>query len=293
MVQSRHWTDASGFVNVARNDGSAFRANPINIGVESELYTRFGPDDEKDSSIEDWFAETIDGPASALISHLSDTTIRRRVKYAGDPHQAATVRELGMRTPGYLDLISLPVDVRIAAARYVAALLVRHPRYLKRLMEFHGVEIVAGRSVRDRALDNMIHVFNIYADRLMTAVLMVGERTGTAEFLFSDGGISVEEPWRPQIPFDIHVPLTPDLSIQVLPVPDPVGLHEATVMGMTNQGVARMNRIALAGADRFVFSRQAPPTDFIKRYFGIPAPRNIGYRYVDGQLETKYEPNRI
>lgn len=293
MVQSKHWTDASGFVNVARNDGSVFRANPINIGVESELYTHFGPNDEKDSSIEDWFAETIDGPASALISHLSDKSIRKRVKYKGDPHEAAIVRELGMRTPGYLDLISLPLDIRFATARYVAALLVRHPLYLKRLTEFHGAEIGVERSIRNRALDNMIYVFNIYADRLMTAVLMVGERTGTAEFLFTDGGISVEEPWRPQIPFDIHVPLTPDLSVQVIPVPDPVGLLEATVIGMTNQGVARMNRIALAGANRFVFSRQTPPTGFITRYFGVPAPKNIGYRYVDGQLETKYEPNRI
>lgn len=290
QVQSRYWTGADGLVHVVRADGSGFRANPINLGVESELYTRFGPDDEKDPSIEDWFANAIDQPAGLLIDHLSDASLRKRHPYKGDPEKAAITRQLGMRTPGYLDVHPLPDEVRMAAARYVAALLVRHPRYLRKLVEFHRPHAPDDNSARSAALDNMGHVFNVYVETILSATFMISERTGTAEFIYADGGIMVEEPWTPNIPFTMHVPLTPDLALQVLPVPNPIPLREVPVIEATNSGVARMNRTALAGAKRFVFTRQAPPTTFIRRYFGVPAPANIGYRFVNGKLETRYEP---
>ena len=89
MTQSRYWTDTDGFVNVARADGTVFRANPLNIGVKSELYTRFGEDGGKDTTVEEWFAEAIDGPAFKIIEHLLDPSnligflfevIRKRLK---------------------------------------------------------------------------------------------------------------------------------------------------------------------------------------------------------------------
>jgi hypothetical protein len=71
-----------------------------------------------------------------------------------------------------------------------------------------------------------------------------------------------------------------------------VDLTRAMVVDLTKQGVARVNRIILGGAERFVFSRQNPPVTFITKHFGKPAPKNIGYRIVAGRLETFYEPNR-
>lgn len=292
QVQSRYWTSADGLVNVVRRDGSGFRANPINLGVESELYTRFGPDDAKDPSVEDWFAHTVDQPAGMLIDHLSDASLRKRRPYTGDPEKAAVSRQLGMRTPGYIDVHPLPDDVRMAAARYVAALLVRHPRYLNKLTEFHRPHAPDNNSAKSAALDNMGHVFGVYVETILSATFMISQRTGTAEFIYADGGIVVEEPWAPNIPFTMHVPLTPDLALEVLPVPNPIPLREVPVIEATNPGVARMNRITLAGAQRFVFTRQAPPITFIRRYFGVPAPANIGYRFMNGRLETRYEPGR-
>ncbi|WP_148291402.1 MULTISPECIES: DUF4238 domain-containing protein [Brevundimonas] len=293
QVQSRYWTGADGLVNVVRADGTGFRANPINLGVESELYTRFGPDDSKDPSIEDWFANTVDQPAGLLIDHLSDASLRKRHPYAGDPDKAAVSRQLGMRTPGYIDVHPLPDEVRMAAARYVAALLVRHPRYLSKLTEFHRLSAPDNTSAKSAALDNMGHVFGVYVETILSATFMISQRTGTAEFIYADGGIVVDEPWAPDIPFTMHVPLTPDVALQVLPVPNPIPLREVPVIEATNPGVARMNRITLSAAQRFVFTRQAPPTTFIRRYFGVPAPASIGYRFINGRLETRYEPGHM
>ena len=292
LVQSKHWTDTSGLVNVVRSDGTIFRANPLNLGVESELYTRFGPNDEKDAAIEEWFAATIDSPTAELIEHITNRSHWRRRRYDGDAREAATVRELGWLTPGYLDAIPIPPQVRIAAARYIAALLVRHPLYLEKLVNFHKEPELDSKATKNRALDNMLNVFNIYVERLLSSVIMVSWRAGSSEFLYSDGGITVTEPWRPDIPFDLHAPITPDFALEFLPVPNPTHLDEAIVMEAKNQGVARQNRIVLADANRFVFSRQSPQDSFIKKNFGVPAPENIGYRYVNGQLETIYDPTR-
>ena len=75
-------------------------------------------------------------------------------------------------------------------------------------------------------------------------------------------------------------------------MPNPDHLDEAVVMEATNQGVARQNRIILGDANRFVFSRQAPPVKFVQKNFGVAAPANIGYRFVHGELETVYDPTR-
>jgi hypothetical protein len=80
--------------------------------------------------------------------------------------------------------------------------------------------------------------------------------------------------------------------VALLPVPLPADLDTAMIADSTTQGVARQNRIILGGAKRFVFSRQAPPPSFIAKYFGEPAPKNIGYWITDDRLQTCYDPSR-
>ena len=282
-------------VFVTRADGTVFQTDPLNIGVESELYTRFASDGSKDTEVEEWFAETIDGPAQKVIEHMLDPANAHRSVFSPDPSKVKTAKMLGARINPYIERIDLPPAIREAAARYLAALLVRHPRYLAKLIDFHG----GGNNpeVKNRALDNMLLLYQKYADRIGKSALMVLRRVGDAEFLYADGGLVVDEPWRTDynIPFDIHAPLTPDIAIEVLPMPDTVAavdLTRAMVVDLTKQGVARVNRIILGGAERFVFSRQNPPVTFITKHFGKPAPKNIGYRIVAGRLETFYEPNR-
>jgi len=100
----------------------------------------------------------------------------------------------------------------------------------------------------------------------------------------------VDEPWGREygIPFDMRAPLTPDIAVQVLPAPFAADLTKASIMESTNQGIARQNRIILGGAKQFVFSRQTPPSKFIKENFGKSAPKNIDYRIVNGRLETSF-----
>lgn len=296
MAQSRYWTDAQGFVTVTRADGSTFHTNPLNIGVESELYTRFRDDDTKDTGIEEWFSEAIDGPATRMIEHLIEPSNVSRQSLRGDPEKASTARQLGFRVNPYIEMITTPPEIRQAISQYVAALLVRHPQYLARLVAFHEKQAEPSMSVKDRALDNMLHLYKKYVEVIARSVFLITRRVGDAEYLYTDGGLVVEEPWRTtfNIPFDIHAPLTPDIALQVLPVP----LHfvddltVAMIGEVTNQGVARQNRIILSAARRFVFSRQTIPPKFVVNNFGQPAPKNIGYSVVNGRLQTFYDPTR-
>ena len=144
------------------------------------------------------------------------------------------------------------------------------------------------------ALDNMLNLYQVYTNQIAKAVFLISRRVGSSEYIYADGGIMVEEPWRTEfgIPFDIHAPLTPDIALQVLPIPSSDDLDTAAIMESNNQGTARLNRIILGGAERFVFSRQAPPLKFIVKNFGKLAPKNIGYSLNNGQLETCFDPRR-
>lgn len=296
MAQSRHWTDKQGFVTVTRADGSTFRTNPLNIGVESELYTRFLEDDTKDTRVEEWFAEEIDAPLTRMIEHLLDPSNVSRQLFRGDSAKASTAKLLGFRINTYIEKITTPPDVRRAISQYVAALLVRHPKYLDRLIAFHEKQIMPDAVAKNRALDNMLLLYQKYAEVIGRSVFLITRRVGDAEYLYADGGLAVEEPWRTSfnIPFEIHAPLTPDIALQVLPVPFSFNGDQAVAMigESTNQGVARQNRIILGAARRFVFSRQAIPPMFVVKNIGQPAPKNIGYTVVDGRLQTSYDPTR-
>lgn len=211
-----------------------------------------------------------------------------------DPDKVETARQLGFQIQNYVESIPLPKDVRAAIANYLAALLVRHPKYLQKLIRFHKDQAQSSVQARNLALENMLWLFDLYRAEISRSVLMISRRVGSAEYLYADGGLMVEEPWRKRfgIPFDIHAPLTPELAIEVLPSPLKDDLNIAIIMEANNQGVARQNRIVLGGANRFVFSRNTPPSNFIKKYFGIPAPKNVGYRIINGNLETVFDPAR-
>jgi hypothetical protein len=296
MVQSRFWTNDEGNVTATRADGSSFLLRPINLGVESELYTRFLEDDSKDTSVEDWFAEVIDAPIRKVIDHILDPKNTVRRKFLGSPQKARVAKELGFRINPYIDYVSIPLDMRESISDYVSALLVRHPVYLAKLVEVHRQSALFKGYAKGKALDNMQMMFEVYRKRISRAAFILTKRVGTAEYCYADGGLVVEEPWRTEfdIPFDMHVPLTPDWALQVLPVPSQLvgDLSEAAIGESTNQGVARQNRIILGGAKRFVFSRQLIPVSFIVKHFGKPAPKIIGYGVIDGQLHTSYQPHR-
>jgi hypothetical protein len=248
MAQSVYWTNSDGFVSVTRSDGAVFPANPLNIGVESELYTRFSEERGKGTGIEEWFAQAIDGPAKQMIEHLLDPRNVHRSLFLPDPSKAKVATALGCRVNRYIDKVELPPEIRKAIARYLAALLVRHPTYLGKLVTFHAGGTKASTSTKDRALDNMIQLYDVYTKRISTAVFMISRRVGDAEYLYADGGLMVEEPWRHDhdIPFDIHAPLTPDIAIEVLPMPLTVvgsNLTSAIVMEIdqTRSGTTKSN----------------------------------------------------
>ena len=300
QLQSGYWTDDAGCVTAVKSDGSTFRASPEKLGVESELYTRFELADQKDLTIERWFSAEIEGPfVEALNRIVTLEGIKVAWKIARDPVKEREIKELGFKVPRQAEYMKIDTQHRAAIDAYLAALLVRNPRYLEKLVSFHDThgtplpaDLPRDQAIKTVALDNMLTVFEIYRDRIAKSHIALLIAEGDHKFLFGDAGITAEEPWKEgAIPFTIHAPLTPQLSLDVLPAPlgEVPGLM---VMRLNNKGVGRMNRLILAQCERFVFCCGAPPLAFIQRYFGRPSPKAIGYRIRNGQLETKYDRSR-
>lgn len=303
QLQSGYWTDEAGCITVTKADGSSFRASPEKLGVETNLYTRFDLNGQKDLTIEHWFSTRIEAPfveALNRIAKLDGIKVAWSIPSpARDTTQEKELKELGFKNPHNAEYMEVNPQHRAAINDYLAALLVRNPRYLRKLVDFHDAEDVSlhsdlsrDQAIKTVALDNMLSVFDIYRNKIAQAHIALLIAEGDNEFLFSDSGITAEEPWRKGlVPFTIHAPLTPRLCLEVLPAPfDQVpGLM---VMRLNNTGISKMNRLALADCEQFVFCRGAPPLKFIQRYFGQPAPRSIGYTMEKGQLETKYERSR-
>jgi hypothetical protein len=217
-----------------------------------------------------------------------------REPFVGDAGMAETLRRLGFVVTPYREFVFLRKAQRQALANYLAALLVRSPRYIEKLEQFHAREN-AGDAARTRQLSlaNMLSVYEIYRDAIGRSTLMVLVADGSHEFLYADSGIAAEEPWgRDYLPFTVHAPLTPRLAVEVFPLQGERQRSKCFVGRTTDAGTARMNRITLSTAERFVFSKSFPRSDFIREYFGRPMPKGIGHRWVDGQLETTYDESR-
>ncbi|HEY5139887.1 MAG TPA: hypothetical protein VIJ25_11315 [Methylococcales bacterium] len=83
----------------------------------------------------------------------------------------------------YVDKIHLPAEVRQAISSYLAALLVRHPAYLAKLTQFHQVDTTLPNEAKNRALDNILHLYGIDAKKIANSVLIITRRVGSAEYL--------------------------------------------------------------------------------------------------------------
>ena len=275
QAQSRFWVDSSDTVCVTHRDGKTFRANPTNIGVESELYTRFGEDGSKDTSIEDWFSQVIDDPARTMIEHFLDQSNVRRVPFQGRKAEAEFAKSLGYLIHPYLDLYSVPASLREAVAAYAAALVVRHPTYIQKLSALNKIASDSHIDAKNRTLDNMLRMFDVFRAAMLNSQLVLDRRVGDYEYLFADGGVLVSERWTGEsgIPFTVHAPLTPDLSLSVFPLSFATGIPGVPMAEATNKAVARANRVALGAAKRFVFSKNPVNSKFVVEHFGKPPPR--------------------
>lgn len=256
-----------------------------------QLYSKSLADGSKDVSIETWFADEIDGPFNEVLKKLIDDRYVQKRKFRGNPEKAKIVSDLGYRVSNYVEYINLSDSEVEILSRYVAALLVRNPGYIKKLEEFHSDQL----KPKNSALDNMKFVFDIYADKILSADFMIVKRDAKNEFIFSDGGIVAREPWSRYggVPFDIHFPMTPDYALQVLPAMRQEFRGVAHVIKASNIGISAHNRISLQHAKKQVFGRTPLPKSFVVKNWGRPAPQHIGFRHVNGQLETKVDWTRF
>lgn len=292
QLQSGRWAGDDGLIHVVKADGSFFKSSPLNIGVEGELYTRFGDDGEKDVEIEEWFSKEIETPfAKVLPKLIAPSDIRTRPVPPHHPDQPRELKAIGFLAPSVVESVRFTAAERAVIDAYFAALLVRNPRYLRRIYEFHEAQgsslpgLTSAQALKTLSLENMLYVFKLYRDVISRASLGLLYAEGGHEFVFADAGITATEPWRKgPVPFDVHAPLTPTLAVEILPVAG--APNECFIMRCNRQGVSRMNKLALAGADKFVFTRGHPPIDFIRKNFGKPVPWIITSNPRTGGLRT-------
>lgn len=300
QLQSRHWVNANGTVHAVRRDGTSFVVNPKNIGLEGDLYTRYNLTGEKDLTIERWFSTEIEGPFANTLDYLSKIPGLARERFRAEPEKEKTAEYLGFIVNGFRETIILTPDHRLSLAKYLAALIVRNPSYLARIQQYHiknrtglllGIDSMSSdKLVRTITLDNMLKTFDRYGKVIAGSQFLFSKRECANEFLFSDAGIIPDEPWLAgPIPFDAYAPLTPDLGVAVLPVPNRQQGNRALFSRVNSRGVNRLNRNSVGQAERFVFSRSEPPIEFIKKHFGNPSPKSIGHRIVNGRLEVTFD----
>lgn len=295
QLQSERWRDAEGGVHVTSKQGEVRKLTPINIGVEGHLYSSFELTGDRNPAVESWLSKHVDGPFDEAFDRIFDFSNTRRQKADPWPEKEKVLKEIGFIVDGYVDFLVVSEADRAALARYIAALVVRNPGYLKNLAKHYEMQLLGldQRTLKNLSLKNMLSVFDIYLEALDSATFGVLRAEADHEFLFPDSGPRASEPWRAgPIPFDLHVPLTPRIAVEVLPVVGehrPVDLH---VGRLNNRGVARFNRMSLQDAQRYVFSRQTPPLEFIMKYMGKPAPMDTAVRVVEGQIRADYFPQR-
>lgn len=300
-VQSSHWVDSRGFITVVNSEGSSFTAPPSKVGLEGQLYTKIDSEGEKDLQIERWFSQKIETPFASALSAIAPLPplFSKPLGPNRDAAKEREIKELGFDFAGRLEWLDLCSEHHESLCNYIAAALVRSPLYLRKLKEFHrrnpnlsGFESLDENALKSSALDNMMYVYEVYADAIRGADMLAVTAPVGKEFLYSDAAINAQEPWNPGlVPFDIFAPLTPKLAINVLPAPfsSPGRLY---VTRLNAQGVARYNRNTVGAAERFVYARANPPLDFIRRNFGIEAPAPFAHRYVNGRIETIYDRSR-
>lgn len=287
-------------LHVVRADGTTFRAPPSKVGVEGELYTRLDPSGAKDRDIERWFSREIETPFAGVLTQLLTLhgIERRKFPGRGDPVKRKEVQHLGFIVGDYNERMPLTATVRDAIANYLAALVVRSPSYLTKLTDWHRANNGSGdlpvdpATFRGFALENMLFLYDVYREAIARGYISLMIADCDREFLFADGGVTAQEPWskRP-MPFDLYAPLTPKLAFNVLPLPD-ASTGGLRISRVNARGVARYNRMMLADARRFVFSKSPPPLGFIAKHFGVPAPSPFGSRWIDGKLEPTYDRSR-
>lgn len=152
---------------MTRADGSTFRAPPSKIGVEGELYMRYELTGEKNLTIEHWFGQRIETPFVQALDRLATMEgIRVSPLPATRPDKEQELRELGFVVPTKIEQMVLAAEHRDAIDRYLAALLVRGPRYLAKLVAFHDRKgaplpeaLPRDLAIKTVALDNMLQVF--------------------------------------------------------------------------------------------------------------------------------------
>lgn len=297
QLQSGLWCGPDETVAVVDNvNGRVFRTSPYNIGVEGQLYSFTNEFGETDASLETWLAKEVDDPFDKAFPRIFDLSKIERRSWPRQPtrHEMSQMRDLGYNPRLFDEILPINNGDKQILSNYVAALLVRNPKYLGKLMEFHKDHVWRKENVDTKhvALANMTYLYDLYRGKISQSELGLEIRDGEHEFLFADAGIVAQEPWRSEnLPFDLHVPLTPDLALEVIPISRPI-FRGIWVTRAGNKAIARQNRIVLGAATSFAFSRGQPPVDFIKKHFGKPPPDAFGYRFKDGKLETRYFPER-
>ncbi|HEX4042731.1 MAG TPA: hypothetical protein VHY10_13600, partial [Xanthobacteraceae bacterium] len=123
ILQSKRWTGVDGLIHVVKADGSFYKANPKNIGLEGDLYTRYEITGRKDLTIERWFSEEVEGPFRETLDFISSKPgLQKQRLYLNQEGLAKRElsKEHGFIVSDYRESIDLPPKHRLSLAKYLS-----------------------------------------------------------------------------------------------------------------------------------------------------------------------------
>lgn len=189
---SNLWIDSHGLVSAIDKDGRIVRTTPNNTAVIGHYNSVRRADGTRDSSLEYFFANEIEGPVAPVLTRLASEKwhdmewerILNPNSYLND--RKALARD-GFALEESFASASFSMADRRAVARYVASLLVRVPSYKDELNSQHMLESISSvlslEGDEARIATDSIHVdiirahLDLYAQRLENCAYLLIDAT--------------------------------------------------------------------------------------------------------------------
>ncbi|WP_352639872.1 DUF4238 domain-containing protein [Mesorhizobium sp. M0220] len=285
---SELWVDGEGCITMTNAAGEIRRTQPVNTAVIGHYNSIWRADGTRDSTLETFFANEVEGPAGPVLGRLA--TQKRRDYQLEQKYDKSFLRAEGknIKRDGFVpderafSAVLSPGD-RWTLSRYIASLMVRIPSYKDALNSNHMVQNIAAvlglKSDEARFETDALHVGIIrehledYAGRIHKCALILIDAPDEEEFVIGD---------TPVIPAALGFgeaeavcPISPRRALLVIngfraPFSDRIAVFRCL-----RRTVRGFNRAMVQNAEREIFSRSPVSALFVTKNLGTRRARLV------------------
>ena len=285
MCHSSLWTDEEGCITVYDKLNGVRRLRPNNTAVIGHYNTVRQLDGSTDTSLEEYFANDVEGRAGPVLRRLATEKNRDlNAEWLIDKTQLHLARKLiakdGFELPSRSYSVRLNASDKMDLSRYIASLIVRVPSYKDELNSDATQNMIASllgyKHDESRIVTDLVHVDIIkahlvdYTTRLSQCEFIIVD-TAKVEFIIGD---------TPVIPAalgfgdaEAMLPLTPNRAIFIIrgwrgPLP-----NRAMIFNAKPTNVKAFNITMLQNAERQAFAKSPISGGLVAKYLGTRQAR--------------------